>query len=154
MAALKSTVFTTLAATGLLCLPVTPASAAGPLLFAPWVLGHVIGAGVRLATLPLLAASAASYAGQPQTPYPPSPGYYGAPGYYASYYQRPPVYYGPPQGYYPAPQAYYRPAPAYAPPLPRYYVPTRAYYAPRASYSGFYGAQAYYRSGSFAYRRR
>jgi hypothetical protein len=156
MPALKQTVFTAAATAALLCLPVTPVAAAGPLLFAPWALGHIIGAGVRLASLPLAVASAAASAGQPQAPYAPSPGYYGPPGYYAppNYYARPPVYYGPPQGYYSVPQAYYRPALAYAPPMPRSYAQTRGYYAPRTSYSGSYGAQAFYRSGGFAYRRR
>ncbi len=81
------------------------------------VLGHVIGAGVRLATLPLVAASSAVSAGQPQAPYPPTPRYYGPPGYYAppNYYARPPVNFGSSRGYYPAPQAYYRPALAYLP---------------------------------------
>ena len=156
MPALKQTVLAAAATAALLCLPITPAAAAGPLLFAPWVLGHVIGAGMRLATLPLAVASSAASVGQPRAPYPPTPGYYGGPpGYYAppNYYARPPVNYGPP-GYYPAPQAQYRPARAYAPPMPRFYAPTRGYYAPRASYSGSHGAQGSYRSGGFAYRRR
>jgi hypothetical protein len=157
MPALKQTVFAAAATAALLCLPVTPAAAAGPLLFAPWALAHVIGAGVRLATLPLEVASAAASAGQPAASYPPSPGYYGGPpGYYAppNYYARPPAYYGPPAGYYPAPQTYYRPALAYAPPMPRYYAQSRGYYGPRTSYSGSYGAQGFSRAGGFAYRRR
>jgi hypothetical protein len=156
MPALKQTVLAAAATAALLCLPITPAAAAGPLLFAPWVLGHVIGAGVRLATLPLVVASSAASAGQPQAPYPPTPSYYGPPGYYAppNYYARPPLYFGSSQGYYPAPQAYYRPALAYAPPMPRFYAPTHGYYGPRASYAGSYGAQVFYRSGGFAYRRR
>jgi hypothetical protein len=155
MPSLKQTVLAAAATAALVCLPVRPAAAAGPLLFAPWALGHIIGAGVRLATLPLVVASAAASAGQPQAPYPPNPGYYGPPGYAApNYYARPPVYYGPPQGYYSAPQAYYRPALAYAPPMPRYYAQTRGYNARRTPYSGSYGAQGFYRSGGFAYRRR
>ena len=157
MPALKQTVFAAAATVALLCLPDTPAAAAGPLLFAPWALAHVIGAGVRLATLPLEVASAAASAGQPAASYPPSPGYYGGPpGYYAppNYYARPPAYYGPPAGYYPAPQTYYRPALAYAPPMPRYYAQSRGYYGPRTSYSGSYGAQGFSRAGGFAYRRR
>jgi hypothetical protein len=155
MPALKQTVLAAAATAALLCLPITPAAAAGPLLFAPWVLGHVIGAGMRLAALPLAVASSVASVGQPRA-YPPTPGYYGgAPGNYAppNYYAQPPVNYGPP-GYYPAPQAYYRPARAYAPPMSRFYAPTRGYYAPRASYSGSHGAQGSYRSGGFAYRRR
>jgi hypothetical protein len=156
MPALKQTVFAAATTTALLCLPINPAAAAGPLLFAPWALGHIISAGVRLATLPLAVASSAASAGQPSAPYPPTPGYYGGPpGYYAppNYYARPPAYYGPPTGYYPVPQAYYRPAPAYAPPMPRYYPQPRGYYAPRTPYSGSYGPQIY-RSGGIAYRRR
>jgi hypothetical protein len=155
MLALKQTVLTAAATAALVCLPLTPAAAAVPLLFAPWALGHVIGAGVRLATLPWVVASAAASANQPQAPYPANPGYYGTPGYYAApnYYARPPVYYGPPQGYYSAPQAYYRPALAYAPAMPRYYAQTRGYYASRP-YAGSYGAVGFYRSGGFAYRRR
>jgi hypothetical protein len=157
MPALKQTVVAAAATAVLLCLPLTPAAAAGPLLFAPWALGHVIGAAARLATLPLVVASAAASAVQPQAPYPPSPGYYvGPPGYYAppNYYARPPVYYAPRPGYYPAPQAYYRPALAYAPPMPQVYAQPRGYDASRTSYSGSSGAQAFYRSGGFAYRRR
>jgi hypothetical protein len=134
MPAFKQTVFAAAATAALVCLPIRPAAAAGPLFFAPWALGHVIGAGLRLATLPLVVASAAASAGQPQAPYPPTPGYYGVP---PSYYT--PNYYAQPPGYYPAPQAYYRPALAYARPMPQFYAQPRGYYA---------------RSGGFAYRRR
>jgi hypothetical protein len=146
MRGLKQTVFAAAATAALLCLPIRPAMAAGPLLFAPWALGHIIRAGVQLATLPLVLASAQ----QPTAPYPPTPGYYGGP---AGYYARPPAYYGRPTGYYPAPQAYYRPALAYARPMPQYYAQPRGYYAPRTPYSGSYGSH-FDRSGSFAYRRR
>jgi hypothetical protein len=142
MPAFKQTVCAVAATTLFLCLLVTPAAAAGPFLFAPWALGHVIGAGLRLATLPLVVASSAASAWQPQAPYPATPGYYGGPPrYYAppNYYARPPVYYAPRPGYYPAPQAYYRPALAYARPMPQFYAQPRGYYAP---------------SGGFAYRRR
>jgi hypothetical protein len=142
MPGLKQTVFASAATAALVCLPITPAAAAGPLFFAPWALGHVIGVAARLATLPLALASAAASAGQPLAPYPPTRGYYGAPpGYYAppNYYARPPGYYARPPGYYPAPQAYYRPALAYARPMPQFYAQPRGYYA---------------RSGGFAYRRR
>ena len=48
-------------------------------------MAHVIGAGARLATLPLVVASAAASAAQPAAPYPPNPGYYGGPpGYYCA----------------------------------------------------------------------
>lgn len=146
MRGLKQTVFAAAATAALLCLPIRPATAAGPLLFAPWALGHIIRAGVQLATLPLVLASAQ----QPIAPYPPTPGYYGGP---AGYYARPPAYYGRPTAYYPAAQAYYRPALAYARPMPQYYAQPRGYYAPRTPYSGSYGSH-FDRSGSFAYRRR
>src|SRR5580704_112502 len=108
MRGLKQTVFAAAATAALLCLAIRPAMAAGPLLFAPWALGHIIRAGVQLATLPLVLASAQ----QPTAPYPPTPGYYGGPagyyggpaGYYggsAGYYARPPAYYSRPTGYYP-----------------------------------------------------
>jgi hypothetical protein len=156
MPGLKRTVLAAAATAALLCLPVATA-AAGPLLFAPWVLGHIILAGARLATLPLVVASAAISAEQQPAPYPPTPGYYGGPaGSYAppNYYARPPAYYPPPPGYYPASQAYYRPALAYAPAMPQFYAQPRGYYAPRMPYSGSYGARAFHQSGGFAYRRR
>ena len=155
MPGLKQKVFPAAAIAGLLCLPITPA-AAGPLLFAPWALGHVIGAAATLATLPLVVASAVLSAQQPPAEYSPTPGYYGGPaGYYAppNYYARPPAYYAQPPGYYSAPQPYYQPALAYAPPMPRFYAPPRGYYTPRAPYYGSYGAHVYQRSGGFAYRR-
>jgi hypothetical protein len=143
MPGLKQTIFAAAASAVLLCLPITPAAAAGPLLFAPWVLGHIIRAGVGLATLPLAVASAAS--GQlPPTPgyYGGQPGYYAPPNYYArapGYYARPPNYYARPPGYYRTPQAYYRPALAYARPMPQFYAQARGYHAP---------------SDGFAYRGR
>jgi hypothetical protein len=139
MARLKQTVFAAVATAAIVCVPIRPAAAAGPLLFAPWALGHIV--------LPLIAASAAASA-QPQAPYPSSPGYYGgAPGYYAppNYYVRPPL------GYYP--QAYYRPPPSYAPPMPRFYAQPRSYYPSRPPYHGAYGGQASYRSSGSGYRR-
>ncbi len=171
----KQTVLAAVAAAALVCLPIRPA-AAGPLLFAPWALVHVIGAAARLASLPLVMASAAASIQQPQAPYPSAPGYYGGPAtYYAqsnsyarppAYYAPPPAYYGQPPGYYPqpspyyaAPQAYYRPALAYARPMPQFYSQPRGFYASRTPYSrtpysGSYGAGGLRRSGGFAYRRR
>jgi hypothetical protein len=146
MRGFKQTVFALVATGAIVCLPVRPAAAAGPLLFAPWALGHIV--------LPLIAASVAASV-QPQSPYPPSPGYYGgAPGYYASpnYYVRPPAYYAPPAGYYP--HAYYRPQVPYAMPPPRSYAQRPGYYPSRAPYYVPYGGHASYRSGSFGYRRR
>src|SRR5215472_12054804 len=97
--------------TALLTIPASPAFAGGPLLLAPWALGHLL----RAATIPLIAAAAAAAS-------------YGQPGYSA-----PPSYYGPSygQGYGPPP-GYYAP-PAYYPP-PSYYAPPASYYAPGPSY--------------------
>ena len=75
--------------TALLCVPMAPAMAAGPLLFAPWLLGgHVLGAVARLATLPLVVASAVTSAPPPAVAYSPPGGYYGQP----TYYPPPPTY--------------------------------------------------------------
>jgi hypothetical protein len=156
MPGLKLTVFAAATAAALLCTPATPANAAGPLLLAPLVLGHVLRAVARLATLPLVVASAAGSGDQPAAPpYPPAPGYYrGSAGYYANYPPAP-VYYPPAPSYYPTrPQVYYRPAPSYARPMPRFYEPPRGYYASRMRYSGSHGAPHFYRSGRFAYHRR
>jgi len=141
----KQTAVAATTAIALLCAPITPAAAAGPLIFAPLALGqHVLGALARLATLPLAVASAAASGGQPPASYPPANGY-----------GRPPGYYAPPPGYYyPAPQVYDRPALSYARPMPRLYEPPRGYYASPTRYSGFYGAQSSFRSRGFAYRRR
>jgi len=80
MSALKQTAVIATAGT-LLCLPMTSALAAGPLLFAPWLLGgHVLGGLARLAAVPLVAASALS-APPPATAYSPPSGYYGQPSY-------------------------------------------------------------------------
>ena len=145
MLGLKRTVSAAVATAALVCLPIRPAAAAGPLLFAPWVLGHFV--------LPLIAASAAASA-QPQPQYPASPAYNaGTPGYYAppNYYLRPPGYYAPSPGYYP--QAYYRPPFSHAPSMPRLYAQPRGYYPARPPYYAAYGGQASYRPGGSAYRR-
>lgn len=153
MPGLKQTVVAAAATAALLCLPVAPAQAAGPLIFAPWALGHIILAGARLATLPLLiVASAAAAAEQPPAQYAPTPGYYGGPPGYSA---PPPNYYAPPQGYYPAPQGYYRPAVAYAPPMQQFYGQPRGYYSPRMPYSGSYGARVFsHQPGRSGYRGR
>ena len=147
----KQTALAAATAIALLCMPIQPAAAAGPLLFGPLALGwHVIGAVARLATLPLAVASAAVSGQQPPASYPPTPGYGGPAGYYAppNYYPRPPGY------YYPAPQVYYRPALSYARPMSRLYEPPRGYYASPTRYSGSYGSQVSYRSRGVTYRRR
>lgn len=144
MPALRQTVFAAVATAAMVCLSIRPAAAAGPLLFAPWALGHIV--------LPLIVASVAASA-QAQAPYPPTPGYYGGtPGYYAppNYYGRPPSYYAPSPAY---PQSYYRPPASYAPSMTRYYAQPRGYYPSRAPYYGPHGRQESYRSGGFGYRR-
>jgi len=144
MRAVKQTALTAIAG-ALLCVPMAPAMAAGPLLFVPWVLGgQVLGAVARLATAPFVAASVAWSALPPSAAYSPSGGYYGPP----SYYPPPSAYYGGSRAYYPPVIAY----PYYS--APRYYGPPRGYYAPATRYSGYYGAQASYRSRNYPYRRR
>jgi len=148
-------------------LPLTPAAAAGPLLV-PWALGHVIGAAARLATLPLVVASAAS-AGV-LSPYAAAPAYYAAaPNYNAvpgAYYYAPPYYRQPgyaPTGYYAAPAPYYaaarypiaqvyRPA-TFAGSWGRYPEAHRGYSAAGMRYAGSYGGQVFGRSRGFSYRR-
>lgn len=118
-------------------------AASGPWLLAPWAVGHVIGAAARLATLPLVLASAAA-----SVPY--GPGYYPRPdNSLAPYYSTAPTYYARPP--------YYASAPAYYPRTP-YYAGGPAYY-PRAPYGGapYYGAASYrggssYNGGSSYYR--
>ena len=154
MRGLKQTVLAAAATAALVCIPVKPAAAAGPLLFAPFVLAHVIGAVATLAAI----SSAAAYGGQQPSP---APGYAEPGGYYPPPAYAPPAY-APPAGYYPAPQAYYRPtprayylpAPSYAVPMQRYYQQPRGYYAPRVRYSGSHGAHYSYRTGGVGYRRR
>lgn len=129
----------------LLCLPMAPAMAAGPLFFAPLMLGgRVLSAMARLATAPLVAASASWSTPPPTAAYSPPGGYYGQP----TYYPRPPAYYGASQAHYPPAVSY----PYYS--APRYYGLPRGYYAPATRYSGYYGAQASYRSRGYSYRRR
>jgi len=155
MPGLKQTVVAAATAAALFWLPVTPAAAAGPLLFAPWVLGHALVLGARLATLPLIAAAAAA---QPPAQYGSDPGYYGSRAGYSAppgYYARPPAYYPPPPAYYAPPQPYYRPALAYAAPMPQPYMQPRGYYPSRMPYAGSYGARtSFHRPGGFAYRGR
>jgi hypothetical protein len=142
MIALKHSARGLASAAVLALLPLTPAAAAGPLLFAPLALRHVLGAVARLATLPLMAAA------QVPAPaaYPPASAYAAAPG---GYYPQGPAY-------YPPPPTYYRPAPVYgyAPAMPRYYGPPRGDYAPYARYAGSHAPHYAYRSGGFGYRRR
>jgi hypothetical protein len=152
------------AAATLACLPVRPAEAAGPLLIAPWALGHVLRAATALATLPLSVAAAASAAPAPAPYFAAAPayaagpaGYYAPPAYYPTYGYHPAYgYYPRPGGYYVAP-SYSRPAPAYrgvayARPMPTFQQASRGYYAPGMRYSGVYGAHLFSPSRGFAYR--
>jgi hypothetical protein len=135
------------AAAVLTCLPLRPALAAGPLLAAPWAVGHLFRAAAALATLPLSIAAAAAPAAQAPAPYYAAPAYpVGPRGYYA-----PPAYY-PPYGY-PRYGGYYT-APAYSPSraayravtyprMPMFQQAPRGYYAPAMRYSGFHGAQLF-----------
>lgn len=139
----------------LACLPLTPAAAAGPLL-APWAIGHLVGAAVRLATLPIAIVSAASVAAQPP---PAAPGaYYGPSTYYPPYgYYVQPAYHAPPASYYGGWQHYY-PAPIhYAPPAYvepwRSQPPHRGYYSPSMRYSGSYGRPVFNGSRGIVSRR-
>lgn len=153
----------------LLAIPSGPACAGGPLLFAPWALGHLI----RAVTLPFaIAATAlsasASYAyGQPYSAPPPS--YYGpsyGQGYYGQGYAAPPAYYGAPApSYYAPPVSYYRASyyasrPAYygygrpyGSPYGRSYGPRGYDAAPRLRYPGPHGSQGWHGGGGY-YRRR
>lgn len=142
--------------TALLSIPARPAVAAGPLLLAPWALGHLL----RAATVPLIAAaSAAASYGQPGYSAPPS--YYGPSYGYGQGYAPPPAYYAPP-AYYPPPSyyaagpSYYGAPPAYygyARPYVRYYGPRGYEAAPRLRYSAPHGAQGWHGGGGY-YRRR
>ena len=156
MSSIKRTVLAFAGAAALVAFPIAPAAAAGPLLFAPLGLGHVLGAIARLATLPLIAAAQM----QPPDAYPQAPAYYPP---QQGYYPPQQGYYPPQQGYYPAPPAYYQPAPAYGygrayayPPAPPryYYGPPRGDYAPYARYAPSYAPHFAYRSGGYGYRRR
>jgi hypothetical protein len=150
MGGFKQVVFGTVAAAALACAPLASAGAHGFGHLRPWGVGRgLFGAVVGLATLPLVIASAALSAAEPQVPYQSPPGY-GYPRGYAA----PPAYYG-------APQTYYAPRPAYYPRAPIYYPAPRAYYAPGATYAprsyyaprpSYYGQPAY-RAG-YAYPRR
>jgi len=155
----------------LLAIPSGPASAGGPLLFAPWALGHLI----RAVTLPFAIAATAvsasvSYAyGQPYSAPPPS--YYGpsyGQGYYPQGYAAPPAYYAAPRSYAP-PVSYYGPSyyvsrPAdygygrpygypYGYPYGRYHGLRGYDAAPRLRYSGPHGPEAWHGGGGY-YRRR
>jgi hypothetical protein len=133
-------------------LPVTQASAFGPLLALPWLLGHPLAAMAALATIPAAANSQQSYAG---APYPAAPAYapaypsYNAP---APYYARPSVAYAP--VYNAVPWGYARTAPLYGAPSPRGYGPAHGYYATAPRYYGAYGGHSSNHSSGSGYRRR
>lgn len=132
-------------ATFLASLATAPAAVAGPWL-APLLLGHVIGAAARAATLPMAVASA-TLGPPPATPAPYWPGYAAPPVPARGYYAQQPAYYAPPGHYYGGPRPYYPPSP-YRNPAP---------YG-RAMASGIHYPAAYGRAGfgqarGFAYRR-
>jgi len=152
MPKLKLTAVAVLTATASL---LTAPAVAGPWL-APWALGHVIGAAARLATRPIIAASAASAAGQPRpVPLPygtPAPVQYAAAGYYGPpAYGPPPAYYAPRFGYYGVPPvSVYRSRSPYVAAMP---LLSSRYSAAGMRYSGAYGRAAFSPSRGFAYRR-
>jgi hypothetical protein len=132
-------------ATAFASLTIAPAAVAGPWL-APLLLGHVIGAAARIATLPFALASAGP-AAAPATPAPYWPGYAAPRPPPSPYYAQRPAYLAPPVGYYGGPRPYY-PPPAYRGP---------AQYG-RATVSGMHYPAAYGRAVAgqargFAYRR-
>jgi hypothetical protein len=150
-------------ATVLLCVPIAPAFAGGPLLLAPLAWGgrHLIAAAVGLATLPYAVASLAAQAapGYPTPTYPTYAGPAGYPGSYPgpdyagpTYYSYPPAYYAAPPSYYSGPSVY-RPAVGYPHVAPYASPPYRPYYAPRMPYAGYYGARTAYRARGAGYRR-
>ena len=153
MQGLKHAVLGTVAAAAITCAPIATAEAHGFGHLHPWGLGRgVLGAVLGLATLPIVIASAALSATEPEAPYQSSPAYEGPRSYAPrpAYYAAPQTYYPPPQAYYAPPRAYYPRATAYSPAMRPYYAP-RAYYAPRP---GYYGGHASYRASGYAYSRR
>src|SRR5450631_1338964 len=145
MQGIKHAVLGTVAAAVITCAPIATTEAHGLGHLHPWGLGRgLLGAVVGLATLPIVIASAALSATEPEAPYQSSPGYDGP-----RSYAPPPAYYAAPQTYAP-PQAYYAPPRAYYPRAPVYSPATRPYYAPRAYYvprPGYYGGHVSYRAG-------
>jgi hypothetical protein len=160
MQGFKHAVLGTLAVAAITCAPIATAEAHGFGHLHPWGLGRgVLGAVVGLATLPIVIASAALSATEPEAPYQSSPAYEGPRSYAPrpAYYAAPQTYYPPPQTYYPPPQAYYAPPRAYYPRATAYSPAMRPYYAPRAYYAprpGYYGGHASSRAGGYAYPRR
>jgi hypothetical protein len=139
MLKLRQVIFGFAAASAIALLPMAPAMAGGhgfgPL--NPFGLGRgVLGAAVKLATLPLAIASAVVSGAQSAAPYPAS-GYGGAANGYA-----PQVSYAGPRPYYAA--------------NPGYYAAPRGYYAPRPYYAGHPGnyGHGYYRAGGNSYPHR
>lgn len=152
MAGIKRMILPMTAVAALALLPATKASAVGPFLALPWLLGHPIAALAALATLPAGENSRRGYAA---TPYPAAPAYAPAyPSYYAPppYYGRPQVSYAP--AYNPAPWGYARTPSPYGGPSPRGYAPAHGYYAPSPRYYGAYGGHSSNHSSGSGYRRR
>jgi hypothetical protein len=139
MLKLRQVIFGFAAASAMALLPMAPAMAGGHGFGSlnPFGLGRgVLGAAVRLATLPLAIASAVVSGAQSVAPYP-AAGYGGAANGYA-----PQVSYAGPRPYYAA--------------NPGYYAAPRGYYAPRPYYAGHPGnyGHGYYRAGGNSYPHR
>ena len=137
-------VFAALAVTTLACLPLRPALAGGPLLAAPWAIGHV----VRAVTALALVASAVAPVVAPQPAYAAPPPYYPNPDpYYAPQtYSVPQAYY--PYGYYARPPAVFVPPPyrgwgEYNRPPPSFQQGARGYYPPGLRYAGGHGTRGF-----------
>ena len=153
-------VFAALAVTTLACLPLRPALAGGPLLAAPWAIGHVVrGAVTALA----IVASAVAPVVAPQPAYAAPAPYYPNPGpYYAPQNYYVPQAYYPPQTYYP-PGYYARPPTAFAGagyrgggeynrPGPSFQQGARGYYPPGLRYAGGHGTRGFSPPRGFNHR--
>jgi hypothetical protein len=148
MIGIKRTILAMSAVAALALVPVTKASAAGPLLALPWLLGHPLAALAALAAIPAAANSQQSYAG---ARYPAAPAY-------PSYYAPPPYYAAPQVAYAPAYNlggwGYARTPSPYGAPSPRGYTPAHGYYTPGPRYYGSYGGHSSNHSSGSGYRRR
>jgi len=133
-------------------LPASKASAVGPLLALPWLLGHPLAALAALATIPAAANPQQGYAGAPYAAAPPYAPVY--PNYYAppAYYPRPELAYAP--AYNPSAWGYSRVPSGYGAPSPRGYAPTHGYSAPGPRYYGAYRGHSSNHSSGSGYRRR
>ena len=152
MVGIKRMILPMTAVAVLALLPVTKASAVGPFLALPWLLGHPLAALAALATIPAAGNSEQRYAGAsyPAAPAyaPPYPGYYAPPAFYAQQ----PRPYAPASN--PAPWGYGRTPSPYGAPSPRGSAPAHGYYTPSPRYYGAYGGHSSNHSSNSGYRRR